>query len=41
VFDVETGEPVEGPAIDPVPVFAARLTDDGWVELATQTGSDE
>ena len=40
VFDVETGEPVEGPAIDPVPVFAARMTDDGWVELATQAGSD-
>ena len=41
VFDVETGEPVEGPAVDPVPVFAARMTDDGWVELATHAGSDE
>ena len=41
VFDVETGEPVEGPAVDPVPVFAARVTDDGWVELATQAGGDE
>jgi nitrite reductase/ring-hydroxylating ferredoxin subunit len=41
VFDVETGEPVEGPAVDPVPVFAARLTDDDWVEVATQPGGDE
>jgi 3-phenylpropionate/trans-cinnamate dioxygenase ferredoxin component len=35
VFDVETGEPVGGPAQDPVPVYSARLTDDGWVEVAT------
>jgi len=40
VFDVETGEPVEGPAVDPVPVFAARLTDDDWVEVATQPGGE-
>jgi nitrite reductase/ring-hydroxylating ferredoxin subunit len=33
VFDVETGEPVEGPAQDPVPVFQVRLVD-GWVEVA-------
>ncbi len=35
VFDVETGEPVEGPAADPVPVFAVREVD-GWVEVASQ-----
>jgi 3-phenylpropionate/trans-cinnamate dioxygenase ferredoxin component len=34
VFDIETGEPVEGPAEDPVPVFAARIVD-GWVEVAS------
>jgi 3-phenylpropionate/trans-cinnamate dioxygenase ferredoxin subunit len=33
VFDVETGEPVEGPAADPVPVYPVRLND-GWVEVA-------
>ena len=32
VFDVETGEPVEGPAQDPVAVHPARLVD-GWVEV--------
>ena len=41
VFDVETGEPVEGPAVDPVPVYSTRLTEDGWVEVATQAGGDE
>jgi 3-phenylpropionate/trans-cinnamate dioxygenase ferredoxin subunit len=35
VFDVETGEPLEGPAQDPVPVHQARLVD-GWVEVAEQ-----
>ena len=35
VFDVETGEPVEGPAQDPVAVHRARLVD-GWVEVADQ-----
>jgi 3-phenylpropionate/trans-cinnamate dioxygenase ferredoxin component len=35
VFDVETGEPIEGPAIDPVPVFHARLVE-GWIEVATE-----
>jgi 3-phenylpropionate/trans-cinnamate dioxygenase ferredoxin subunit len=35
VFDVETGEPVEGPALDPVAVHRARLVD-GWVEVADQ-----
>jgi len=33
VFDAETGEPVAGPARDPLPVFAAQEVD-GWVELS-------
>lgn len=33
VFDVETGEPLSGPAQDPLPIHAARLVD-GWVEVA-------
>ncbi len=32
VFDVETGEPLEGPAQDPVAIHPARLVD-GWVEV--------
>jgi 3-phenylpropionate/trans-cinnamate dioxygenase ferredoxin subunit len=39
VFDVETGEPVEGPAVDPVSTFQVRL-DAGWVEVATTASSD-
>ena len=35
VFDVETGEPVDGPAQDPVAIHHARLVD-GWVELTDQ-----
>jgi 3-phenylpropionate/trans-cinnamate dioxygenase ferredoxin component len=35
VFDVETGEPIEGPALDPIAVYAAREVD-GWVEVATR-----
>jgi 3-phenylpropionate/trans-cinnamate dioxygenase ferredoxin component len=35
IFDVETGEPVDGPAQDPVAIHQARLVD-GWVELADQ-----
>ena len=35
VFDAETGEPVEGPARDPLLVFTAREVD-GWVEVSTQ-----
>lgn len=40
VFDVETGEPVEGPAQDPVAVFPAQVTDDGWVEIGTRPQED-
>ena len=35
VFDVETGEPVEGPAQDPLRLFAAEVVD-GWVEVSTE-----
>ncbi|HEX7247618.1 MAG TPA: Rieske 2Fe-2S domain-containing protein [Actinomycetota bacterium] len=34
VFDVENGEPIEGPAADALPVFLAREID-GWVEVAS------
>ena len=39
VFDVETGEPVEGPAVDPVPVYAVQ-TDGGWVEVASRPAQE-
>jgi 3-phenylpropionate/trans-cinnamate dioxygenase ferredoxin subunit len=32
VFDAETGEPIAGPAQDPLRVYAARVVD-GWVEI--------
>ncbi|MEX0832825.1 MAG: non-heme iron oxygenase ferredoxin subunit [Actinomycetota bacterium] len=32
VFDVQTGEPTHGPAVDPVPVFQVQVND-GWVEV--------
>jgi len=35
VFDVESGEPLEGPAQDPVAVHQAPRVD-GWVALADQ-----
>ena len=41
VFDVETGEPIEGPAQDPVPVYGARITDDGWAEVATSREEEQ
>jgi 3-phenylpropionate/trans-cinnamate dioxygenase ferredoxin component len=31
-FDLRTGEPISGPAVDPVTTFAVRV-DGGWVEL--------
>jgi 3-phenylpropionate/trans-cinnamate dioxygenase ferredoxin subunit len=37
VFDVTSGEPLEGPAVDPVPVFPVR-TVDGWVEVLPASG---
>ena len=41
VFDVETGEPVEGPAQDPVPVYPARVTEDGWLEVGSEPAGQE
>jgi 3-phenylpropionate/trans-cinnamate dioxygenase ferredoxin subunit len=35
-FDLATGEPVGGPAVDPVPVYAVRLTDE-WIEVRPPT----
>jgi 3-phenylpropionate/trans-cinnamate dioxygenase ferredoxin subunit len=34
VFDLETGEPMTGPARDPLPLYSAR-EDDGWIEVST------
>ncbi|MEX2274825.1 MAG: Rieske (2Fe-2S) protein [Actinomycetota bacterium] len=34
VFDLSTGEPIEGPAVDPVSVFPVRI-DEGWIEVGT------
>lgn len=31
-FDLGTGEPVDGPAVDPVPVYAVRVQE-GWIEV--------
>lgn len=39
VFDVETGEPVEGPAVDPVPVFFVRIEDE-WIEVSASPADD-
>jgi 3-phenylpropionate/trans-cinnamate dioxygenase ferredoxin component len=33
VFDLETGEPLAGPAKDPLPLYSAR-DDDGWLEVS-------
>ncbi len=38
-FDVRTGEPVEGPADDPVPVYPLRV-DDGWIEILPVPGAE-
>jgi 3-phenylpropionate/trans-cinnamate dioxygenase ferredoxin component len=32
-FDVRTGEPVRGAAVDPVPVFRVRI-EEGWVAVS-------
>lgn len=34
-FDARTGEPIEGPAVDPIPVHPVRTTD-GWIEVGAQ-----
>jgi 3-phenylpropionate/trans-cinnamate dioxygenase ferredoxin subunit len=36
-FDLRTGEPVEGPAEDPVPVYRVREAA-GWIEILPQEG---
>jgi nitrite reductase/ring-hydroxylating ferredoxin subunit len=41
VFDVETGEPVEGPAVDPVPIYPTQVTEEGWLEIAAQAGGGD
>lgn len=33
VFDVETGDPLEGPARDPLRLFSVREVD-GWIEVS-------
>lgn len=38
-FDLRNGEPVEGPAEDPVPVFVVRVVD-GWIEVGPQAGGE-
>ncbi len=38
-FDLRTGEPVEGPAEDPVPVYPLRV-DDGWIEILPVPGAE-
>lgn len=37
VFDVDTGEPLSGPAQDPLPVYPVREVD-GWIEIAPRRG---
>lgn len=37
VFDADSGEPLDGPAQDPLPVFAVREVD-GWIEIASHPG---
>jgi nitrite reductase/ring-hydroxylating ferredoxin subunit len=37
-FDLRTGEPLEGPAEDPVPVLVVR-EQDGWIEVAPRHGT--
>ncbi len=39
VFDVKTGEPTEGPAVDPVPVYPVRMVD-GWIEVLPVAGGE-
>lgn len=37
-FDLRSGEPLEGPAIDPVPTYPTRIVD-GWIEVARVDGT--
>ena len=36
VYDLATGEPVAGPAVDPIVVYALRVDND-WIEIAAPT----
>jgi nitrite reductase/ring-hydroxylating ferredoxin subunit len=36
-FDLATGEPMSGPAVDPVPVYPVRERD-GWIEIRRPGG---
>ncbi len=38
-FDLRNGEPVEGPAEDPVPVYQVRAQD-GWIEVGPPVGGE-
>jgi 3-phenylpropionate/trans-cinnamate dioxygenase ferredoxin subunit len=38
-FDLRTGEPLDGPAMDPVRVFAVRERE-GWIEIGPLTEGD-
>jgi 3-phenylpropionate/trans-cinnamate dioxygenase ferredoxin subunit len=39
VFDLETGEPLTGPAVDPLAVYPVRVQD-GWIEVGREPGGD-
>jgi len=38
-FDLRTGEPLRGPAVDPAPVFHIRV-EGGWVEVGPEMGGE-
>jgi 3-phenylpropionate/trans-cinnamate dioxygenase ferredoxin component len=40
VFDLESGEPIEGPAEDRAAVFPVRVVD-GWIEVGAAPGDDD
>jgi 3-phenylpropionate/trans-cinnamate dioxygenase ferredoxin subunit len=40
VFDLGSGEPIEGPAVDPIATYPARV-EDGWVEVGQPAGGEE
>jgi nitrite reductase/ring-hydroxylating ferredoxin subunit len=37
-FDLRTGEPLGAPGVDAVAVHAARVDDEGWVEIGRPSG---
>lgn len=38
-FDLRSGEPVEGPAEDPLPVYRVRVEQD-WIEVGPEIGGE-